>query len=269
MRCGFPAAGAQIDDGKESKRPKHGCIGPFCYWSMITLAVDTSERRGSVAVRRDGRTVAARLHQASDYSSWLLSAVGEVFREAAIAMGSVELLAVATGPGSFTGVRVGLTTVKAWAEVYRKCVVGVSRPEAMARLAEHSGFVAANYDAQRGQIFGGLYRWVGGGMVQVETEMVISPGGFLAFVEEHAGRNRVQWVSLDPELITSAQHWRARERCGDRLIACPADVASLVGELAEERAWRGESTDPLKLDANYVRRSDAEIFWKGPANSVR
>ena len=236
---------------------------------MITLTVDTSERRGSVAVRREGRTVAARLHEAADYSAWLLGAVREAFGEAATAMESVELLAVATGPGSFTGVRVGLTTVKAWAEVYRKRVVGVSRLEAMARLAEHPGIVAASYDAQRGQIFGGLYRWVGGVPVQVESEMVISPGGFLAFVEEYAGRDRVQWVSLDPELITSVEHWGARERCGDRLIACPADVASLVGELAEERARRGESTDPLELDANYVRRSDAEIFWKGPANGVR
>jgi len=236
---------------------------------MITLAVDTSEPRGGVAVRRDGCTVAARLHEVGDYSSWLLRAVGDALREAATSMESVELLAVATGPGSFTGVRVGLATVKAWAEVYRKWVIGVSRLEAMARLGEHTGFVAASYDAQRGQIFGGLYRWTGGAMVQVESEMVISPGGFVVFVEEHAGRDAVQWVSLDPKLITPVEQWGARERYGDRLIACPADVASLIGELAEERARRGESTDPLELDANYVRRSDAEIFWKGPANGER
>ena len=236
---------------------------------MITLAVDTSERRGSVAVRQERRTVAARLHESADYSSWLLGAVEEVLREAGICMRSVELLAVATGPGSFTGVRVGLTTVKAWAEVYQTRVVGVSRLEAMARLGARSGVVTASYDAQRGQIFGGIYRWIGGEMEAVESEMVIEPGAFVAAVEGRAGQEAVQWVSLDPELITAAANWGARVRRGDKLISCPADTASLIGELAEERAKRGEYTDPLQLDANYVRRSDAEILWKGPASGVR
>jgi tRNA threonylcarbamoyladenosine biosynthesis protein TsaB len=184
-------------------------------------------------------------------------------------MESVDLLAVATGPGSFTGVRVGLTTVKAWAEVYGKPVVGVSRLESMARLGEPSGLVSASYNAQRGQIFGGLYRRMEGVTKVVEGEMVTAPGAFVAFVQEQAGANVVQWVTLDPELISSTEDWKTRERRGDRLIACPADIASLVGELAEERASRGQFTNILELDANYVRRSDAEIFWKGPASGVR
>ena len=237
---------------------------------MITVALDTSESRGSIAVRRDGQTVAVRLHEGTaDYSSWLLGATEEALREAAATMDSVGLLAASTGPGSFTGVRIGLTTVKVWAEVYGKPVVGVSRVEAMARVGERSGLVAASYDAQRGQIFAGLYRWVDGVAKAVESEMVISAEGFVAFVEERAGTNSVRWVTLDPQLITSAPGWSTRERRSDRLIACPADVASLIGELAEERAKRGQFTDPLELDANYVRRSDAEIFWKGPASSVR
>jgi len=237
---------------------------------MITLALDTSESRGSIAVRRDGHTAAVRLHEGTtDYSSWLLGAAEEALREASATMDSVALLAASTGPGSFTGVRVGLTTVKAWAEVYGKSVVGVSRLEAMARVGERSGLVAPCYDAQRGQMFGGLYRWEEEGSKAVESEMVISPEGFVAFVEKHAGENPVRWITLDPELITSAPNWGTRERRGDRLIACPADVASLIGELAEERAKLGRFSDPLELDANYVRRSDAEIFWKGPASGAR
>ena len=237
---------------------------------MITLALDTSESRGSIAVRRDGHTVAVRLHEGTtDYSSWLLAATEEAMREAAATMDSVGLLAASTGPGSFTGVRIGLTAVKAWAEVYGKPVVGVSRLEAMAQVGERSGMVAASYDGQRGQIFAGLYRWVDGVAKAVENEMVINAEGFVAFVEEQAAGNAVLWVTLDPQLIMSAPGWAAREQRGDRLTACPADVASLIGELAEERAKRGQFTDPLQLDANYVRRSDAEIFWKGPASGVR
>jgi tRNA A37 threonylcarbamoyladenosine modification protein TsaB len=141
--------------------------------------------------------------------------------------------------------------------------------ESIARVGERSGFVTASYDAQRGQIFGGLYRWVEGAIKAVESEMVTAPEAFVTFVEKNAGTESVRWVSLDPQLISSAPGWSVRERRGDRLIACPADVASLVGELAEERATRGEFTDTLELDANYVRRSDAEIFWKGPASGVR
>ena len=238
---------------------------------MIILALDTSESRGSVAVRRDGRTVAVRLHEgtAVDYSSWILGTAEEVLQDAGATMESVEVLAVSTGPGSFTGVRVGVTTVKAWAEVYGKRAVGVSRLESMARMGEQSGLVAASYNAQRGQIFGGLYRWEEGTLRAVESEMVIAPGAFVAFVDEHVGADKVQWVSLDPELITSTAEWGIRERRWDRLMQCAADVASLVGELAEERARRGEFSDVLELDANYVRRSDAEIFWKGPASVVR
>jgi tRNA threonylcarbamoyladenosine biosynthesis protein TsaB len=236
---------------------------------MITLAIDTSERRGSVAIRREDRTAAVRLHQATDYSSWLLPAVEEALREASVTMKSVDLLAVATGPGSFTGVRVGLTTVKAFAEVFGKKIVGVSRLEAMAKLGEKCGFVAASYDAQRGQIFGGLYRQTTGLMEVVEREMVTAAQAFIALVEERAGRERVQWVSLDPELIRSAEGWSARQQWGDRIVPCPADVASVVGELAEERARRGGYTDALELDANYVRCSDAEMLWKGPNSGVR
>ena len=211
-----------------------------------------------------------RLHGGTaDYSSWLLGAVEDTLREAVATMPSVQLLAVSTGPGSFTGVRVGLVTVKAWAEVYGTRVVGVSRLESMVRVGERSGLVAVSYDAQRGQIFGGLYRWVEGTMKAVENEVVTAPGAFVAFVEEYAGADKVQWVSLDPQLLISAENWAIGERPGDRLIACPANVASLIGDLAEERARRDEFTDVLELDANYVRRSDAEIFWKGPASGVR
>jgi tRNA threonylcarbamoyladenosine biosynthesis protein TsaB len=213
--------------------------------------------------------VAVRLHEATDYSSWLLPAVEELLTAASTPMEAVDLLAVATGPGSFTGVRVGLTTVKAWAEVYGMKIVGVSRLEAMARLGERTGLVAACYDAQRGQIFGGLYRRTAAVMEPVEREMVIAPEAFVAFVDERAGRERVEWTCLDPELIRAAAGWQGRLQRGDHVVVGLGDIASLVGELAEQRARRGEFTGALELDANYVRRSDAEILWKGSSSDVR
>jgi tRNA threonylcarbamoyladenosine biosynthesis protein TsaB len=181
-------------------------------------------------------------------------------------MERVDLLAACTGPGSFTGVRVGLTTVKAWAEVYGEKVVGVSRLEVIARCAEaQAPFVAACFDAQRGQMFGAMYRWKDGGLQRIEEEMVVEAASFLRMAAKEAGRERIAWVTLDPDLITSAEGWKARASNGDSMQRVEGDLADKIGEIAEERARKGEFTDPLELDANYVRRSDAEIFWKGPA----
>lgn len=233
---------------------------------MLTLALDTSDTRGSVALLRDATNLAHRCHQdTQDYSSWLLPAVEAVVAESGVSMQEVELFAVATGPGSFTGLRVGLSTVKAWAEVYSKPIVGVSRLEALARSCNvNSGLVAVSYDAYRGQLFGALYRFGDGHATRINDEMVISPEEFLAFVLREAGMQPVTWISLDPQMITSSNGWTDAEMAGHSIHLAEALLAPVIGITAQEKSNRGEFSDPLQLDANYVRRSDAEIFWKGP-----
>jgi tRNA threonylcarbamoyladenosine biosynthesis protein TsaB len=165
-------------------------------------------------------------------------------------------------------VRVGLTAVKAWSEVFGKPIVGISRLEAVARRAgSEQGWVAASYDAQRGQIFGALYRRNEGSLERVEDELVVAADLFLAMVDERAGGKPVEWVTLDPQIFMKLEGWPKRERIGDLLETCEGDLASTIAEMAEERAARDDFTDVLQLDANYVRRSDAEIFWKGNSPS--
>jgi tRNA threonylcarbamoyladenosine biosynthesis protein TsaB len=229
------------------------------------LSLDTSEVRGGVALLRDGEPVAVQRHESSvDYSEWLLPSVDAVLHESGVRMEEIDVVAASTGPGSFTGLRVGLTTVKAWAEVYGKPVVGVSRLEALARSGREGGeFVAACYDAQRGQIFAALYRNVSGQLARWQDEMVIPAEEFLKLVDEEAGSKSVSWFSLDAELITSREGWKARSERGDTMSRVEPELATAIGRLAEERARVGMFSDALTLDANYVRRSDAEIFWKG------
>jgi tRNA threonylcarbamoyladenosine biosynthesis protein TsaB len=183
-------------------------------------------------------------------------------------MREVGLLAVAAGPGSFTGVRVGLTTVKAWAELFGLEVVGVSRLEVMARqVAESRGFVAASFDAQRGQVFGALYRNDGKGSWRlIEQEMVIAPDEFVKWAGRSSDGEAIRWSTLDPKLFEGAPSWRERAAKGETLLQCGDGLATGVAALGEERAKQGRFTDSLLLDANYVRRSDAEIFWKDPAS---
>jgi len=163
---------------------------------------------------------------------------------------------------------VGLTAVKAWAELFGIKVVGVSRLEVMARQVEDApGFVAASFDAQRGQVFGGLYkREENRGWRLIEEEMVIAPEKFVEWVQQHAAGESIQWITLDPALFGEVPGWNERVKQGERMTLSADGLAVGIAELGEERAREGKFTDPLLLDANYVRRSDAEIFWKDPAN---
>jgi tRNA threonylcarbamoyladenosine biosynthesis protein TsaB len=238
---------------------------------MITLAIDTSDARGSVFLLTDGAAVSGKPHDdGSDYSGWLLPAVSEILVAARVRMEQVDLLAVSTGPGSFTGLRVGLTTVKAWAEVYGKPIIGVCRLEAIAHSREaKSAFITASYDAQRGQLFAAWYRRSAAGIEKAGDERVISPEDFAQQVDEEARDAAVSWISLDPQLLQSLETVRRRAKSGDEILPAASALSATIGKLAERRAATGQYSDPMSLDANYVRRSDAEIFWKGPPAGVR
>jgi tRNA threonylcarbamoyladenosine biosynthesis protein TsaB len=215
-------------------------------------------------VLRDGSGCRVTAHDSNeDYSSWLLRAVDEVLGSVGVGMAAVDGYAVASGPGSFTGLRVGLTTVKAWCEVYGKPVVAVSRLEALAVQArEGAGYVAAFTDAQRGQVFGAVYQRNGGDLVRLGEEMVIAPGKFIEYVAELGIEGRVSWISPDAPHVLGEAAWRERERRGETIESVSSIVAPMIGKMGARRLVAGLYTDALSLDANYVRRSDAEIFWK-------
>ena len=181
-------------------------------------------------------------------------------------MEDIDAYAAASGPGSFTGVRVGLTTVKAWAEVYGKTIVAVSRLEAMAAEASRGrSWVAAFANAQRDQVFGAVYQREGTGLARSGDEMVIAPGKFVEAAAEFANGEGISWVSADAECVVSEAAWKAREVRGETVQRVSSVRAPMIGRLGLAALAEGRITDALSLDANYVRRSDAEIFWKGNA----
>jgi tRNA threonylcarbamoyladenosine biosynthesis protein TsaB len=229
------------------------------------LAIDTCDARGSVALLRDRAVVRIVAHESQeDYSTWLLPAVGECLEGSGLQVKDVDAYAAAAGPGSFTGVRVALTTVKAWSEVYGKPIVAVSRLEAMAvEIATETSWVAAFANAQRGQVFGAVYRRNGKGLVRSGDEMVIAPGKFVEVAAELANGDRISWVSTDAECVVSEEAWKAREILGEKVECVSSVRAPMIGKVGLEALAKGLFTDALALDANYVRRPDAEIFWKG------
>jgi tRNA threonylcarbamoyladenosine biosynthesis protein TsaB len=229
------------------------------------LALDTCDSRGSVALLRGKAVLRVAVHEnAEDYSSWLLPTVQDILQLAGVSMEQVEAYAAASGPGSFTGLRVGLTTVKAWSEVYGPPIAAVSRLEALASQAQEGAVAVAVFaNAHREQIFGALYRRKEQQWERVEEEMVIEPAKFVEWVSERAGAERLGWVSPEPEYITRQENWRERERRGERVQVVPAVLAPVIGRIGYEKVLENRLADAVTLDANYVRRSDAELLWKG------
>jgi tRNA threonylcarbamoyladenosine biosynthesis protein TsaB len=181
-------------------------------------------------------------------------------------MAEVDGYAVAAGPGSFTGVRVGLTTVKAWNEVYGKRIAAVSRLEALGTQSNgDEPYVAAFADARRGQVFGAVYRRAGMRLERLGEETVIPPGKFVELAAELASGGSISWVSADPECVQEDAAWSARESRGEKVERVSSVLAPAIGRIGMAQLAAGRHTDALSLDANYVRRSDAEIFWKGGA----
>lgn len=235
---------------------------------MILLSIDTCDARGGVSVLRDSAVLHSMAHQLDeDYSSWLLPATEQVLRTAGLNLPQVDAFVAASGPGSFTGIRVGLTTVKAWAEVYRKPIAAVSRLEALASLSESKGpLVAAFIDARRGQLFGGLFQCTNGRAQVLGSEAVIDPERFLDFAAAEASGRAVGWVSLDPHVVEGLPGWANRAAKGESIQHITSLLSPEIGKIGHRALAEGRGVDVLSLDANYVRRSDAEIFAKGSSS---
>ena len=233
---------------------------------MLILALDTCDARGGVALLRDESVLYAEPHSTTeDYSSWLLPAVARILASGSLTLRDFDLYAVAAGPGSFTGVRVGLTTVKAWSEVYGRPIAAVSRLEAIAAQGTGSSpYVAAFIDARRNQIFAALYRRQGRLLQRVDEEMVIAPDKFLEWCTAKTGSEKIDWVSTDPDCLTQTLQWSSRLAFSETSQLISPVLAPRIGQIGYRLALENQLTDALSLDANYVRRSDAEILWKGP-----
>lgn len=243
---------------------------------MLILAIDTSSPSGSLAVLRDDKVIGSVSAWTGEiYSSRMFRQLEFLLHELSLGLEGFDLFAVAVGPGSFTGLRVGLAAVKGWAEVYRKPIAAVSALEAVAAQA-HSELplVAPVLDARRGQIYFAIYKRADGnghrGFTLEGEEMVMAPSEFLEALEAKRDSAELTIVTPVPELLWSALslYETSGTRAGRiRVEHASAVLGPHVGRIGALRAKQGKLVDSLTLDANYIRRSDAELHWKAPAGS--
>jgi tRNA threonylcarbamoyladenosine biosynthesis protein TsaB len=229
---------------------------------MLSLAVDTSTQSGSLAVLREERLLGLIGTSTEEtYSSRLFRHLRFLLEELRLALDQFDLFSVAAGPGSFTGLRVGLAAVKGWAEAYGKPVAAVSVLEAVAAQATtQAPLLISVVDARRGQLFGAVYERRGADLALRGEEVVLAPEEFFASLAGLVGQEAAV-VSPTPSIVADALE-------GSPFRGLPVEsvsslLAGTIGRLGYRRAARGESSDALGLDANYVRRPDAEVKWKG------
>ena len=248
--------------------------GARCKAIMKILAIDTSTQSGGAAVLEGDSVLSsifeegvgpregtAPVYPSEEFSSKLFRYVGSVLEKAGIGLANMDVFAVTAGPGSFTGLRVGLTAVKAWSEVYGKPIAAISGLEAIAaQSSAHSGHIVAFADARRGQVFGAVFDRLDGRFRLIGDEVVARPEDFLDQIVKINCDIPLAFISPTPGLM---QEMIAASSLGDSAVERTSeDLAPWIGRLAYGKALRGELVDALTLDANYVRREDAEMYWK-------
>jgi tRNA threonylcarbamoyladenosine biosynthesis protein TsaB len=234
---------------------------------MDVLALDTTTREGSVALVRGDVIVDERPGDASRSHAERLP--GELLDLAVvhgIAAHAIDLFAVASGPGSFTGLRIGIATIQGLALATGRRVVAVSALEAIAQRVSGEltpgAWIGTWMDARRQTVFTSLYR-VGDAqqfsperLVEVEGPTVDEAEATLARWRRLCGESAVVFAGDGAVLYSHVIESRAA--FGSRLIQTPL-LAGAIGRIASMRGARGETVDPAGIQPLYVRRPDAEV----------
>ncbi len=240
---------------------------------VLTLALDTSSASGSLAVLQNEQMIGCVSATSGEiYSSRMFRHLEFLLHELSLELRAFDLFAVAAGPGSFTGLRVGLAATKGWAEVYGKPIAAVSALEAVATQSHsRSAYVVPVLDAHRGQIYFGVYKRADS--ADGEMELALEGDECVMTTEELLSllcARRVSDFTITtplPALLsstTSRNEIICATDAGYRIEQVSALLAPHIGRLGYQRALRGKLVDALSLEANYVRRSDAELHWKVP-----
>lgn len=231
---------------------------------MLILALDTTSRAGSLALVRDGELVHERLGDAArTHGERLPLDFNRLCAAAGIKLRDVDLLAVAAGPGSFTGLRVGIASMQGLAIALDRLVVPVPTLEAVAAAAPRSdGTLAAWIDGQRGEVFGQLFDVPATRRNGELGPLVTAIGEAAAATPENL---LDAWRSARP-LRELAFHGDGAVRYADRIraaagpdarIGTAAALAAAVGRIAAAEPHR--AVRPHAIVPIYVRRPDAEL----------
>ncbi|HWX56146.1 MAG TPA: tRNA (adenosine(37)-N6)-threonylcarbamoyltransferase complex dimerization subunit type 1 TsaB [Verrucomicrobiae bacterium] len=223
---------------------------------MLILAIDTSGKSGGITLaegdQRSFRVIESAAIEGGTFSAQLVPAIAALLEEHGAVAKDIGGFAVVSGPGSFTGLRVGLSAVKGLAEVLKKPIATVSLLEALAISFGKEGKIAAALDAGRAQIFLGLYDVYDGAADPVRETLL----AWSEFLEEIKAGHPASLVTSDHAVI---QYALAAEVAAHEVARPGSDLVARIGL---KKLLAGDTVSTEALDANYIRRSDAELFSK-------
>jgi len=226
---------------------------------MYILGIETATRTGGVAiVSEDGVLAEYTLNIEVTHSERLMSTVDRVFKDTGLRMASIDGFGVSIGPGSFTGLRIGLSTVKGLAFTTGKPVAAVPTLKALAWNTPHARYpVCPLLDARKKEVYAALYRYNGRELVQDLPETVLPlaelaerVAGELLFTGEGA-----RLFAGDIERL-----FAGRAHFAPRSATVPS--AASIAEIALDMISVGRQTGPDGLSPMYIRRPEAELAWE-------
>ena len=223
---------------------------------MRILSVDTSTAACSIVLSEDGK-LKGEINTESEetHSVRLLPGIDTLLRSCGCTIKDIDAFAVICGPGSFTGVRIGLTAIKGLAESLAKPTIPVTAFEAWVEtVPEQQGIVVPLIDARRGEVYGAVFSRNG------EATELLSPGRVEKVLEMLASVAHPQaffvggGAAVYKDLIVARPSWQV-------LVSDPF-LGRAVSRIAFRRAERRDFVSATELQAYYLRRPDAELKWK-------
>src|SRR2546423_3810489 len=213
---------------------------------MLILVIDTSGKSGGISLAEGGpnsfRILDSSPIAGGTFSAQLVPTLSSLLQKHGRAAKDIEGFAAASGPGSFTGLRVGLSAIKGLAEVLKKPIATVSLLEALASLAKESGQVVAALDAGRQEIFFGLYE-ISDGCATLIAEHLLSQQEFLQEIR-----------NVRPVAVITSDH--AVAELASQAAGAVQEVArpgnDLIASIGIKKLLAGETVSVEELDANYL-----------------
>jgi tRNA threonylcarbamoyladenosine biosynthesis protein TsaB len=225
---------------------------------MKILALETSTMLGGVAIADDSGLIAeVRLNVRTTHSERLMTAVDYALKQSDMAFAGIDAVAVSSGPGSFTGLRIGLSTAKGLCYAAGKPLVLVPTLEAFAWNFPYCAHpVGIMLDARKGEVYAAMFRWEHGTFATMVPAVSTRPEDFVKDCSEQvvlAGEGVLRYR----ERIVSALGERALIAPSHTMVPSPANVA----RLGLQKALCSEFADAAAAEPVYVRKSEAEVKW--------
>ena len=225
---------------------------------MKILGIDTSTQSGSVAILKDDELLAeTTLHRNKTHSERLLPSIKYILTECDIGLDDLDALAVTTGPGSFTGLRIGLSTLKGLGWALEKPLLGISTLHALAcNIPYTAQTICPVLDARKSEVYTALFSSKDGEVTRETEDQVIDPGELM---KELKG----EIIFLGDGIKKYGNFFKKNESQNASLLFANEALwsirASNICKLAEIALKNGKSKDAGEINLNYIRPSEAEL----------